>query len=48
MLKRNLGRDISEMLDSEVVPYSLNFTLEPRDTVDWYTTHLNYLVDGKQ
>jgi len=40
MLKKNLGLDISEMLDSEIVPDTLNFTLEPRETVDW--AKLNY------
>jgi hypothetical protein len=40
MLKRNLGRDISEMLNNEVIPDMLNFTLEPKDNFDW--SKLNY------
>ena len=40
MLKRNLGCQISNMLDNDVIPDSLNFTLEPKDNIDW--SKLNY------
>jgi hypothetical protein len=34
-MKRNLGREVSFSLENDIIPESLNFTIEPKEPIDW-------------